>query len=64
MPVYRVHFLNQAGRAFASDHFECERDSEAIQIAHEMFEPSVSHGFELWRDTRIVHVHSSPKQEP
>ena len=58
MALYRIHFLDHGGNVRSTRHVERDTDEAAIEAAHYLnVLPSVSAGFEVWHDERLLHQH-------
>jgi len=58
MTLYRVHFLDHAGRIFGADEMDCAHDTEAVERAREIHRHGIGKGYEIWQADRHVHTES------
>ena len=58
MAFYRIHFVDHGDNIRAAHHVECDDDGEAIETGHRLnVLPSMSAGFEVWENERLIHRH-------
>jgi len=58
---YRVGFFDDERHVFDAIEIECRTDVAAIEEAHRLDVASITAGFEVWREHRLVHRHDRRK---
>ena len=55
MAYYRCYFIDDASHVYDFAEFECDTDGEALSRASGLRAATVTEGFELWQQNRLVH---------